>query len=88
MARQTKSLTFNILPEQCRAARGMLGMDQATLAAAASVSRNVIIDFEKGRRIPTRNNLQAIRHALEAVGIAFTNGDAPGVKLKGKKTRS
>jgi transcriptional regulator with XRE-family HTH domain len=66
----------------------MLDMDQATLAAAALVSRNVIIDFEKGRRIPTRNNLQAIRQALEAAGVAFINGDAPGVKLKAKKARS
>jgi DNA-binding XRE family transcriptional regulator len=80
MARQVKRSTFNILPEQCRAARGLLDMDQATLAASASVSRNVIIDFEKGRRVPTRNNLSAIRHVLEAAGVIFTNGAAPGVR--------
>lgn len=84
MSRQTKSYTFNFMPEQCRAARGLLAMDQATLAVAASVSRNVIIDFEKGRRVPTRNNLVAIQSALEAAGVTFTNGDAPGVKLKKK----
>jgi len=62
-------------------------MNQSDLAAAASISRNVIVDFEKGRRVPTRNNLTAIRHALEAAGVEFTNGNAPGVKLHPKKGR-
>jgi DNA-binding XRE family transcriptional regulator len=67
---------------QCRAARGLVAMDQATLAAASSVSRNVIIDFEKGRRVPNRNNLAAIQRALEEAGVEFTNGGKPGVRLK------
>ncbi len=75
----------HIIPAQCRAGRGLIKMDQATLAGAASVSRNVIIDFEKGRRVPTKNNLAAIRSALEDAGVEFTNGDAPGVRLKKKK---
>ena len=49
------------------------------------VSRAVIIDFEKGRRVPTRNNLAAIQRVLEAAGVEFTNGDAPGVRLRKKK---
>ena len=57
-------------------------MDQARLAEAAAVSRNVIIDFEKGRRVPGRNNLAAIKRALEDAGVEFTNGDAPGVRLR------
>jgi DNA-binding transcriptional regulator YiaG len=72
-------------PAQCRAARGMIAMDQAVLAEAANVSRNVIIDFEKGRRVPTRNNLAAIQRVLEKAGVEFTNGDAPGVRLKKAK---
>jgi hypothetical protein len=28
------------------------------------------------------NNLAAIRAALESAGVEFTNGDAPGVKLR------
>lgn len=60
-------------------------MDQATLAAAANVSRNVIIDFEKGRRMPGRNNLAAIQRVLEEAGVEFTNGRAPGVRLKKAK---
>jgi transcriptional regulator with XRE-family HTH domain len=74
-----------ISPAQCRAARGLIAMDQADLAEAANVSRNVIIDFEKGRRVPTRNNLAAIQRVLEKAGAEFTNGDAPGVRLRKSK---
>jgi transcriptional regulator with XRE-family HTH domain len=74
-----------ITPAQCRAARGLVEMDQAVLAEGAMVSRNVIIDFEKGRRVPNRNNLAAIQRVLEAAGVEFTNGDAPGVRLRKKK---
>jgi DNA-binding XRE family transcriptional regulator len=72
-------------PAQCRAARALIAMDQATLAKAANVSRNVIIDFEKGRRVPGRNNLAAIQQVLEKAGVEFTNGRAPGVRLKRSK---
>jgi len=78
---------LHISPAQCRAARGLVEMNQSDLAAAASISRNVIVDFEKGRRVPTRNNLAAIRHELEAAGVEFTNGNAPGVKLRPRKGR-
>jgi predicted transcriptional regulator len=74
-----------ITPAQCRAARGFVEMDQGTLADDAMVSRSVIIDFEKGRRVPTRNNLAAIQRVLEEAGVEFTNGDAPGVRLRTKK---
>jgi transcriptional regulator with XRE-family HTH domain len=74
-----------ISPAQCRAARGLIAIDQADLAEAANVSRNVIIDFEKGRRMPTRNNLAAIQRVLEKAGVEFTNGDAPGVRLRKSK---
>ncbi|WP_352493601.1 transcriptional regulator [Mesorhizobium sp. M0118] len=50
------------------------------MAAAAEVSRGVIIDFEKERRVPGRNNLAAIRTALEAAGVEFINHS--GVRLR------
>lgn len=31
------------------------------------------------------NNLLAVRHALEAMGIEFTNGGQPGVRLRALK---
>jgi transcriptional regulator with XRE-family HTH domain len=74
-----------ITPAQCRAARGLVDMDQAVLADGAMVSRSVVIDFEKERRVPTRNNLAAIQRVLEEAGVEFTNGDAPGVRLRKKK---
>jgi DNA-binding transcriptional regulator YiaG len=74
-----------ITPAQCRAARGLVDMDQAVLADGALVSRSVVIDFEKERRVPTRNNLAAIQRVLEEAGVEFTNGDAPGVRLRTKK---
>ena len=74
-----------ITPAQCRAARGFVDMDQRVLADGAMVTPGVIIDFEKGRRVPTRNNLAAIQRVLEEAGVEFTNGDAPGVRLRTKK---
>lgn len=72
-------------PAQCCAARGLVAMDQTTLAEGAMVNRSVIIDFEKDRRVPNRNNLAAIQRVLEEAGVEFTNGDAPGVRLRKKK---
>ena len=60
-------------------------MSQATLSERAMVNRSVIVDFEKGRRVPNRNNLSAIQRVLEEAGVEFTNGDAPGVRLRKKK---
>jgi predicted transcriptional regulator len=74
-----------ITPAQCRAARALVDMDQGTLADGAMVTPGVIIDFEKGRRVPMRNNLAAIQRVLEEAGVEFTNGDTPGVRLRKKR---
>jgi len=68
-------------PDQSRAARGLLDWSQAELAARSNLSESTIRDFEKGRRIPSINNLAAIRRALEAAGVEFIDGDQPGVRL-------
>jgi len=57
-------------------------MDQATLAQAASVSRSVIVTFEKGRTTPNRNNMAAIRRVLEEAGVVFIDEGSPGVRLR------
>jgi transcriptional regulator with XRE-family HTH domain len=72
---------LSITRAQCRAGRALVEMDQNALAAAASVSRGVIIDFESGKRTPGTNNLAAIHAALERAGVEFTNGGQPGVRL-------
>jgi transcriptional regulator with XRE-family HTH domain len=68
-------------PDQSRAARGLLDWSQAELAARSNLSESTIRDFEKGRRIPSINNLAAIRRALEAAGVEFIDGNQPGVRL-------
>jgi predicted transcriptional regulator len=79
------AIISKITPALCRAARGLLDMNQIELAAGASVSKNVIVDFEKGRSNPVKNNLAAIQRVLEEAGVEFTNGDAPGLRLRKKK---
>ncbi|HWA89122.1 MAG TPA: hypothetical protein VG889_03755 [Rhizomicrobium sp.] len=43
------------------------------------MSRSVIVTFEKGRTTPNRNNMVAIRRALEEAGVEFIDG---GVRLR------
>ena len=64
-----------IIAAQCRSARTLLGWSIAKLASAASVSESVIDDFELERRTPEPGDLDQIRRALEAVGVAFLADD-------------
>ena len=76
-----------ITVEQSRAARGLLDWSQTTLAERSNLSESTIRDFEKGRRVPTLNNLAAIKRAFEEAGVIFIteNGEGPGVRLKKKQ---
>jgi transcriptional regulator with XRE-family HTH domain len=69
-------------PAQCRAARALLDWKQDTLAEAARVGVTTIRNFENGKIEPHRATLDVMRQALEKAGVAFTNGDEPGVKLR------
>lgn len=66
-------------PEQCRAARGWLSWSQDDLAKRAKVGLSTLKDFENGKRTPMRNNLEAIRHTIEAAGLklAFKEDGTP-----------
>jgi transcriptional regulator with XRE-family HTH domain len=66
---------MTITPEQSRAARGLLDWSQTQLGSASHLSESTIRDFEKGRRVPSINNLAAIRTALEAAGVEFINDE-------------
>lgn len=63
------------------AARKLLRMSQADLAAVSGISEAAIKKFEVGLHKPRPRTLEALRAALETRGIEFTNGDSPGVKL-------
>ena len=69
---------------QCRAARGLLNLSQAEVAVSAHIAPATLSEFERGDRVPSYNNLQAIRAALEAAGIAFipANGGGLGARLR------
>jgi len=68
------------LPVQCRMARAALGLGVRELAAAAKVSIDTVARFERGEELKERT-IDALRRALEAAGVEFTNGDQPGVRL-------
>lgn len=67
------------------AARDLLKMTQAELAAAAKVAPGSVNSFEQGLREPRPTTLDAIRQALEDRGIEFFNGEEPGVRLRPSK---
>ena len=56
---------------QCRAARGLLNWDQSTLAKRAGIARATVIDFESGKRTPSRRTTTSLGTCLEAEGVRF-----------------
>jgi transcriptional regulator with XRE-family HTH domain len=66
---------------QCKMARVAVGIGVRELAAAAKVSPDTVARLERGEQLRERT-VDAIRTALEAAGVEFTNGDQPGVRLK------
>jgi transcriptional regulator with XRE-family HTH domain len=67
-----------LTPEQCRAARAIAAMSQQDLADASEVAKATIANFETGNRKPYKRTITALRQALEARGVTFT--DDGGVK--------
>jgi transcriptional regulator with XRE-family HTH domain len=72
---------------QSRAARGLLDWSQTELASRSNLSESTIRDFEKGRRVPSPNNLAAIVRAFEAAGLEFIpeNGGGAGIRFRERK---
>ena len=75
-------MSLTLSPEQSRAARQLLNWSAIRLGARANLGEGTIRNFEECRRTLSLNNLAAIRAALEAGGVEFTNGDGPGVRLR------
>jgi DNA-binding XRE family transcriptional regulator len=76
-----KLANSQILPIHVRMARAALEWTVRRLAKEARVSHDTIVRLEKGNQLK-EGTVVAIRSALEAAGVEFMNGDAPGVRLR------
>ena len=70
-----------MLPVQCKMARAAVGWGVRELAREADVAADIIVRFERSEPLPDRT-VAEVQQALEAAGVEFTNGSAPGVRLK------
>jgi transcriptional regulator with XRE-family HTH domain len=70
-ALSTKIISY-ITPEQCRAARALLGITQSELAEAAGLGLSTVVDFEKQRRQVSGHAIKAVQDALKRAGVAFS----------------
>ena len=79
-----------LTPAMIRAARGLLGLDQAGVAKLAGLTQRTISKLEGESELSTkdlrrRKVLDAIKNAFEKEGIEFIYPDetsGPGVRLK------
>jgi transcriptional regulator with XRE-family HTH domain len=70
-----------ITGEQVKAARKLLAWSQMALALEGSVEQSTVAKFERGENRAEERTVSAIRRALEAAGVEFTDGEPPGVRL-------
>ena len=75
----------SIAPAQFRAERALLDWSRSKLGDKAGHSLATVQRVEKGGAFVSDEVRAKLRATLEAAGVEFTNGDAPGVRLK--KTR-
>jgi len=73
-----------ITPEQSRGARALLDVTQPRLASMAGLGLSTVVDFERSRRLVSKEAVQAICKALQEAGVEFIdeNGGGPGVRLR------
>ena len=68
-------------PIQCKMARVALSLGVRELAEKAKVAPSTVTRFEGGGGVHSRT-IDAMKNALQAGGVEFTNGEAPGVRLR------
>jgi len=70
--------------EQMRAARMLLRWNQKDLASASKLSLPTIkrLEIRPGPVQANNVTLYAIERAFLEAGVEFTNGDAPGVRIR------
>lgn len=70
---------------QVRKARELLNWSRDRLASVSGVPVSAVTSFEVGGRPMKPGREDAICAALAQAGVDFTNGDAPGVRLRKDK---
>lgn len=68
--------------EQCRAARGWLGITQDELSAASGVAQKTIARFETGVVIPQDRTLRDLQRALEEMEVEFLFEGSKGTGIR------
>src|SRR3546814_19607643 len=73
----------NLLPEPCRAARGLLNWTQEKLAVLAGVSRSTVRDFENGTPHLHRSTAAVLVDTLENAGMRLLSDQREvGIQLR------
>ena len=70
---------------QLKAARALLGMEQAALAELSGLNVNTIRNMEAagaGAIAGRARNVQLVQRALERAGLEFLNHGRPGVRIR------
>jgi hypothetical protein len=69
-------------PSQAQACRALVVWSRYRLAAASGVPKRKLARFASGDSAPQQRAISEARAAFEAAGVAFTNGAAPGIRLR------
>ena len=65
---------MSLSPNQCKAARALLGWTQEDLHQKSKLAKKTIAAFETGDRNPHPSTLAVLRTTLEAAGVVFIDG--------------
>jgi ribosome-binding protein aMBF1 (putative translation factor) len=71
-----------ITGEQVKAARKLLGWSRDRLGPKAGMNTSCLGLIENGKREMRPDESERLLAALESAGVEFTNGEAPGVRLR------
>jgi len=64
------------------ACRALVVWSRHQLAVASGVPKRRPARFASGDSAPQRRTLSEVHATLESAGVAFTNGAAPGIRLR------
>lgn len=68
-------------PQQCRAARALIGLSRPELGLVARVGKNTIQAFEAGRHRASRTTIKKLRAAFASFSVRFTE-DEQGIGVQ------